>query len=510
MGKNGRLANNFFMLASCYGIAKKSGRELFMPEWKYQDYLKYEVPIGERLNSKNDIGEPGFHFCGDFFESIAGGEAEVVSIAGYLQTEKYFAHCSKEIKKLFDFKDEVIVKVSDPHDIWDKPVIAIHIRRGDFVGNENYYNLPINYFILALEEHFPDWDRDYNILVFSDDINWCKPYLCGHNIHFSEGLSDIEDMCLMTMCDHFILSNSSYSWWGAWLGEKQWSKVVRPAHLFTGYLKETNNPKDFWCERWIEFDHEGKKIDLKDCLFAIPVHYDHIDRRNNLQRVLYYLNENFDTNIVVGEQGAGLLGNLPFKNDYIWMFDMPEFHRTKMLNDMCKEYDLPIFINYDADVIIPVIQLLMGAKVIRRGVTMVYPYDGKFARIPKELQDKDISELYYMVFKGSRPIDPISMGGCVMFDREKFIEGGMENENFISYGPEDTERVIRFGKLDYTIYRTQGTLYHYDHYIGSNSNAQNPHFGHNCQEEDKIKNMSKEQLRDYVDSWTWKTNNETN
>lgn len=503
----GRFANQMFGLSSAYGIAKKAGRELVIQEWKYASYFNLAgVKQVKKMDFGGEYGEQGFHYHGEYFQELCEKGGHTVKISGYLQTERYFEHCKEDIKKMFTFKEGFQRRLKEKYEhVFTKPVIGIHIRRGDYVGNPNYYNLPIEYYLHALEANFPHWEKEYNILVFSDDVHYCKAYLDTDGFFFSEGQSEVEDICLMAQCSHYILSNSSYSWWGAWLGEKENTIVVTPNHMFAGELFKSHNISDFFPPRWRVFEHENRKFDLKDVTFTIPVHYEHPDRADRLNMVLEYLNKYFDTNIIVGEQGT-----MQFK-DYIesyisWnQLNMPWFHRTKMLNIMAKAANTPIIVNYDADVIIPVIQILLATKLIRNTqADMVYPYDGRFARITKEHQHLPIDQLYDQHWKGSRPCDPVSVGGCVFWNKGEFIRGGMENEHFISYGPEDTERYERFEKLGYNIKHVKGQLFHYDHFISNNSCGHNPHFGANNNELARIRSLTKDQLKREINTkWNW-------
>ena len=92
---------------------------------------------------------------------------------------------------------------------------------------------------------------DYkNIVVFSDDIPWCKENLIFDNIIFIEGNKDYEDLWLMSLCEHNIIANSSFSWWGAWLNENKNKKVVSPLNWF-GQQSNTNQ-SDIVPESWIK------------------------------------------------------------------------------------------------------------------------------------------------------------------------------------------------------------------------------------------------------------------
>jgi hypothetical protein len=140
---------------------------------------------------------------------------------------------------------------------------------------------------------------------------------------------------------------------------------------------------------------------------------------------------------------------------------------------------------------------------------MVFPYDGRFARMNREKWfkivsgGKDIGLAANDVFPGQE-FDHNSVGGCVMWNKEAFIRGGMENENFISFGPEDCERHDRFKMLGFEIIRIPGNLFHMDHYKGPNSSNKNPYFRANHIEIEKIRSMTKSELLEYVNTWPWR------
>ena len=80
---------------------------------------------------------------------------------------------------------------------------------------------------------------------------------------------------------------------------------------------------------------------------------------------------------------------------------------------------------------------------------------------------------------------------------------GLENENFISWGYEDWERIRRVEKLGGTIGRVKGVLYHLTHNRNSNSSSSNPFYQFNGQEYNKIKSMDKEKLQKHISDWSW-------
>ncbi len=512
---NGRLGNMLFRYASLFGLAKKHNTTLKLPEWKYSKYFEIDWPLGDTNGIL--VQESTFKYI-ENWGYINWNKP--IDIKGYLQSEKYFLHCKEEVKKSLTFKPEFIQQVKaqfDSKNVFDKKTIAISIRRGDYVDNPYYELLPITYYILALFENFPDW-REGNIIVFSDDIPYCKVHFdCIPNVFFSQNNTDIEDICLMSQCDDFIISNSTFSWWGAWLGEKENAKVVRPNYLFANHGLKENDWSDFYPERWVTFEHkkengEYKKIDLTDVCFTIPVSYDHQDRKENLDLCIAILRRNFDCEISVYEQSKDELGKFGVLNtDSYTRIKSDKFHRTKMLNEMAVNTDKEFIFNWDADVIISPFQICEAVQQLRNGVDMVYPYAWAFARMPRntwfiKIRDyEDIGMIGDTRFNGMNISDAVSVGGAVGFNRKSFLEAGGENENFISYGAEDVERKIRFEKLGYKIERTLGqNMYHMNHYVGINSGTGHADFSNNDKELHKIQSMSKDELLEYIESWEWK------
>jgi predicted glycosyltransferase involved in capsule biosynthesis len=88
-------------------------------------------------------------------------------------------------------------------------------------------------------------------------------------------------------------------------------------------------------------------------------------------------------------------------------------------------------------------------------------------------------------------------------NKKSFIRAGMENENFISWGPEDSERFNRYHILGLTVQRIPGAMYHMDHYVGENSSPKNEHFKANEKEFLNVVTRNKNKLEEYINSWDW-------
>lgn len=507
LGKVGRFGNQLFEIAALVGIAHDNNQNWFIPQWGYAQYFKGPFYTGYTgtIQAPKNLKEPYFHH-----EQLSLDPIDDYNLKGYRQSEKYWLNAVGQVREMFTFTEALREKVARPIiGIWDRPTIAISVRRGDFVGNPHYYQLPVSYYYLALLHEFPDWQQ-YNILFFSDDIDYCQVHFEGvPNVYFAEGLNDVEQLCLMSMCDHFIISNSTFSWWGAYLGEKEGSKVVRPNYLFRGPTLGLNITSDYWPKRWIVFDHVGRRLDLKDVTFTIPVFIDHAHRMQNLSLCVNMLRNDLDTNITICEQGShqANVGGVKYMRH-----DSKYFHRTAMLNDMARDADTPFVVNWDCDVFVPAFQLWIAAERLRNGDDMVYPFDGRFARVPRAWYERVKASMDLGIFgatvftgKNNKPMPTTSVGGAIFFNKESFFAGGGENEYMLSFGPEDWERNYRFNALGYSVSRVGGSLYHLDHWVGPNSSTRNPFFKHNHRELDKVRAMAPADLERYVESWPWRS-----
>jgi hypothetical protein len=162
-----------------------------------------------------------------------------VYLKGYWQSEKYFTSVSQKLKKVLtfpDFNNDEYSQIEQEINAGGVSVM-LHIRRGDYVYNSHTNNihgvLSIKYYQKAIQD-LKKQISSFSVYVFTDDIEWVKSnrFFKNMNIISSEDAEAWEDMKLMTKCDHFILANSSFSWWGAWLGETSKSIVIAPRNWF--------------------------------------------------------------------------------------------------------------------------------------------------------------------------------------------------------------------------------------------------------------------------------------
>tara|TARA_R110001592_G_scaffold247028_2_gene509016 strand:- start:1555 stop:2331 length:777 start_codon:yes stop_codon:yes gene_type:complete len=250
-------------------------------------------------------------------------------------------------------------------------------------------------------------------------------------------------------------------------------------------------------------------IDFKDVTFIVPIRFDSEDRKRNFKTSMNYLLRNFDTNIIVlesdKENNETFVKSVSEKIKYVFeKNDEKLFHRTRLLNDMTKISDTNIIVNYDVDVVFPLEQYVEARKQIQDGSTMCFPYDGKFYDIPlKFFESINNDNLKQIPLNQCILFNPNSVGGAFFFNKEKYKSIGWENENFVSWGHEDWERIYRVEFLGYKLSRTKGVLYHLTHSRTHNSNEKNPYYNFNGHEITRIKSLGKDRLLKEIEKWSW-------
>jgi hypothetical protein len=147
-------------------------------------------------------------------------------------TFNYFHDVEKEIIKTFTFKKEIIqfctnyinqIKSSE-----EEIIVGIHFRRGDYLVYSTL-NLSLNYYyeaVKTIQSLFPN--KKIKFLIFSNGMEWVKENFKVDNCTYIESLDRFKDMCLMSLCDHIIIANSSFSWWGAYLNKNSNKKIICP------------------------------------------------------------------------------------------------------------------------------------------------------------------------------------------------------------------------------------------------------------------------------------------
>jgi hypothetical protein len=232
----GGLSNQMFQIAAVYSLAKDNNDECAFPFDRMelgQGYpvRNYATNIFRNIKELPADWVPEFRYNETNLNYTPIPYHKNMQVKGYFPSEKYFIHHKKEIFDLYKDYDVIkVIKKKFTSILADS--VSFHIRRGDYLKNPAV--LPVlsrSYYVrgLAFIEGKTKVD---NILVFSDDIPWCKRNFSDKRITFIEDQKDYEDLYLMTLCSHNVIANSGFSWWGGYLNESKDKIVIAPAIWF--------------------------------------------------------------------------------------------------------------------------------------------------------------------------------------------------------------------------------------------------------------------------------------
>lgn len=158
---------------------------------------------------------------------------------GFWQSPKYFNHIADIIRNDFTLKHDPSPEIMAlAKKIKAEASVGIFIRRTDFIGNPDYEFVDEKYYLRGLQ-YIAAREKIETVYVFSDDIEWCR-----ENVSFSHKTVFIDNtyagerytgkLFLMTTCRHFIIPNSTFAWWGAWLSYTPGKIVIAPNYWFPG------------------------------------------------------------------------------------------------------------------------------------------------------------------------------------------------------------------------------------------------------------------------------------
>jgi hypothetical protein len=205
----------------------------------YENNILRNVNFNDNFNIFNVYVEAGFAF-----HPLPKGDN--ILYDGHFQSDMYFKHNKQHILNLFGPTDEFIGKERKKNVRIDQ-MCAIHVRRGDYLKFPDIHpTVDISYYNQAIEIIEDAGCTEF--IVFSDDIDWCKNNFNDKKFTFIEGNKDWEDIWLMSLCKHSIMSNSSFSWWGSWLGQNVKQIVIAPRRWFGQQVN--HDTSNLYAEGW--------------------------------------------------------------------------------------------------------------------------------------------------------------------------------------------------------------------------------------------------------------------
>ncbi len=284
----GGLGNQMFQYAAALGLAERRRARVLLDlsafsayaTWPYQlDRLRVPQNIAVDQQLRRPVGqslparivrhltgggvkadglyvEPHFHFDEAFF-SLPGDE---IRLEGYFQSPLYFAGCEDVLRSQF----QPVEPLGRASQEWSQRIaaspcsVSLHVRRGDYVTNPDaavvHTSLGEGYYSRAIALMRRLLGEEVDFFLFSDEPDFVEQAFADlprAQVVRTDPQRSWEDMFLMARCNHHIIANSSYSWWGAWLNASPDKVVIAPGQWFTREKLATTNVMDLYPEGWI-------------------------------------------------------------------------------------------------------------------------------------------------------------------------------------------------------------------------------------------------------------------
>lgn len=167
------------------------------------------------------------------FEYIPHLPTDNSLIEGYFQSEKYFINSRESILKILNPTQNIEEEINKQLSFLPPEFNAIHVRLGDYLKLSHCHaNQSLNYYYEAMEKI----NSNHPYVIFSDSIDLCKQYFKDKKYCFFNN-KDYIDLYVMSKAKNFIISNSSYGWWGAWMNNDITKIVYAPKNWFGPNLK---------------------------------------------------------------------------------------------------------------------------------------------------------------------------------------------------------------------------------------------------------------------------------
>jgi len=269
LGAAGDLASQIQQYASLYAIAQQTGKQIIFPEssvklgwgFKFSKILDIEIETAPDnfFNTFVDIApRGGVLFDTNVFRLDKNTNYNIIEL---LHTYKYWYDDYSSYIFDWNWRKQYLESAQNQYDtikLPGKETVAIHVRRGDYLLPQHHHfcQLDTEYYGNALQHFFDDIDK-YQFVIFSNDIEWCKQNLieASEIVTFVEPGEDYSDLVLMSLCDHNIIANSSYSWWAAYKNRNINKKVICPTNYVKQYSPVNFLNGNYYPPTWINIDN---------------------------------------------------------------------------------------------------------------------------------------------------------------------------------------------------------------------------------------------------------------
>lgn len=286
IGRYGRLGNQLYQYAAAFSLSKKLNTELWIPKesenyntsgrfnpvingpdvYNNDLFRLFDLKFAQKKslyeiqeNIKNNYYENGVvKYYPELWEL-----SDNTNLHGYFQAKEYVDKYEYDLRSelkfqnfYFDYGYKFIENLKNNY----KNTVSLHVRRGDLTMDNHAFNANLsidNYYKKIICENVNENDI---ILVFSDDIDWCKTVFDLPNILFIDNRINenphLNDFVLMSMCDVNIMAVSTFSWWSSWINPLEKEKKVFMPNKWWGWSLSHNSEEIYRYDKWIKYNNE--------------------------------------------------------------------------------------------------------------------------------------------------------------------------------------------------------------------------------------------------------------
>ncbi len=254
---SGQFGNQLFEVATAYAYALDYDLFLTIPDFvrKQRDNIanNAEKLFLARVNTcdppriaQSKWQEPSFNYSPIPF-------AVDIELYGYFQSEKYFKHRKEELLQLFAAPEGYNQKILEKYPFLDSDALVVGVQIRDYrperPTGEYHPTLNRSYY----EEAISCFPEDAIFMVSSNNIEYAKECTQGlreNIIYLLDSSNYIEDFYALVLCKSFIIANSSFGWWAAWLSTSPNKTVIAPRSWFAPPYDNENMTKDLIPNEW--------------------------------------------------------------------------------------------------------------------------------------------------------------------------------------------------------------------------------------------------------------------
>ena len=231
----GGLGNQLFSISHALSQGWKNNRPVVFQPYSYTplqgnttnyyiNNIFKKLTFSNNFNNFNTVKELSFDF-----NPVSPLSTNTI-FEGYFQSSKHWYGYDDDIQNIFQPDENIKTYLNKKYpEIKNENTVSIHIRRGDYVNSPSIHPIiSLDYINKALTL----FDSYSNIFIFTDDHNWVnKNFLDKKYILVNEEFDWLE-LYLMSLCNHNIISNSTFSWWGSFLNKYNNKKIIAPSIWF--------------------------------------------------------------------------------------------------------------------------------------------------------------------------------------------------------------------------------------------------------------------------------------